>query len=179
MSITSWLSGATQQPQPVATRPVVRRPAPAKAAGEPAPTAPAPTRTFAAPVAGSENRGSPRRPASAVPSITALTLSGAQATLINISATGLLAECKAPLKNGTSVKVALEGTFALPSIEGRVVRTSVVSMTASGLLYCVAISFRASIDLDAGATPQSQPDAIATLVAAADMPAPSLLVNRW
>src|SRR6185295_6562997 len=74
------------------------------AAHEPAPSDAEPA---AEPVA-------PRIPASRIPSITGLRLSphGTDAKLINISTSGLLAECNSRLKVGSTVAVLFEGTFS-------------------------------------------------------------------
>jgi hypothetical protein len=175
-SISSRRAGeaAQQQPEPAraAVRhaaPMVKEPAPAVAAAPPAPAV------------DGEHRGAPRIPASAVPSITGLSLSppGAQATLVNISMTGLLAECRVPLKTGTSIKVIFEGTFAPQTVEGRLVRTCVASMTSSGVRYNVAINFKAPIDLEGNVPSRSRADNSPATVAAPDPPQPSLIVNRW
>ena len=71
----------------------------------------------------------PRRP---VPSIKGLRISppGFRATLVNISASGLLAEWGLPLKIGQAVTVAFEGTFTPQSVGAQVVRSSIASMTS-------------------------------------------------
>ena len=91
-----------------------------------------------------------RRPAAAVPAITGLILSpnAAEATLVNISTSGLLADCAVRFKVGDAVRITFEGTFVPRSVDGSVVRTSVVSMAASGIRYHVAVAFKASLDLD-------------------------------
>ena len=180
-SISSRRAGeaAPQQPEPARTAvrraaPMVKEPAPAVAAAPRPPPAPPPG-------VDGEHRGAPRIPASAVPSITGLSLSppGAQATLVNISVTGLLAECRVPLKTGTSIKVIFEGTFAPQTVEGRLVRTCVASMTSSGVRYNVAINFKAPIDLEGHMPSESRADNSPATVAAPDPPQPSLIVNRW
>jgi len=92
----------------------------------------------------------PRRPAPAVPSITGLLISppGAKANLVDISASGLLAEAAVPLKIGQAVKITFEGTFDPPSAEARVVRSSVAAMTSAGIRYHVGLAFNAPIALD-------------------------------
>ena len=92
----------------------------------------------------------PRLPASAVPSITGLRIKphGADATLVNISQTGLLAECRERIQPGSNVTLAIEGTFTPQSISGRVVRNSVSSLGADGRLrYHIAIGFNQRIPL--------------------------------
>jgi len=91
----------------------------------------------------------PRRPAAAVPSITGLVITpGIKAALVDISASGLLAEAGAPLKVGQAVKITFEGTFEPRSVEARVVRTSVAAMTAAGVRYHVGLAFNVPIALD-------------------------------
>jgi hypothetical protein len=175
LSIASWRSGPTKEQEPETVEKVVRRATPIAAA--PAPSVTSPT----APAVDGDHRGSPRRPASAVPSISGLTLSpyGAAATLVNISTSGLLAESGVPLKIGNFVKVIFEGAFAPQSAEGRVVRICVASMASSGVRYSIGVAFKASIDLESEAAPQNRADNRPATVPVADLPQPSVLVNRW
>lgn len=174
LSIASWRSGPKEQePEPVEK--AVRR-------ATPMPAVPAPSVTLpTTPAVDGDHRGSPRRPASVLPSISGLTLSpyGAAATLVNISTTGLLAESGVPLKIGNFVKVIFEGAFVPQSVEGRVVRICVASMTHSGVRYNIGIAFKASIELESEAAPQGRADSRPATVAVADPPPPSVLVNRW
>jgi len=124
-----------------------------------------------------ENRTAVRFPASAVPSITGLSLSphGAEAMLVNISTTGLLAECGVRLKTGSTVRVNFEGGFLPRTVEGRVARASVGSMTSNGIRYHVGIAFDEAIALEgvAGAS-------VSQIVAAvAEQASEPVLVNRW
>jgi hypothetical protein len=139
-----------------------------------------------------EGRGAPRVPASAVPSITGVRLKpfGADATLLNISATGALVECTTRLRLGTSVTVVFEGTFSPSSVEGRVARSTVATVSKNGVLrYHVGISFQTRIPLDVepeadGAartqveTRHAEPEASAEPRAFAS-PAASVPFNRW
>jgi hypothetical protein len=127
----------------------------------------------------------PRLPASAVPSITGLRIKphGADATLVNISQTGLLAECRERIQPGSNVTLAIEGTFTPQSISGRVVRNSVSSLGADGRLrYHIAIGFNQRIPLvdesppAAEAAPPEEP-AASTPVEQAVPAVP--LRNRW
>ena len=136
---------------------------------------------------GSEKRSAPRFPASQVPSITGLRLSphGAEAKLVDISTTGLLAECTSRLKVGSSVAVLFEGQFTIPSIVGRIARCSVAAMGRDGVLrYHVGISFNKPIVLDIAAPepPPVQATAAAVPVETAAQP-PALVAatvrNRW
>ncbi|MET0214207.1 MAG: PilZ domain-containing protein [Vicinamibacterales bacterium] len=179
LSIASWRSAAPKEkerePEPVER--VVRREAPlpekpAQIVATPPPMPPMPA------VEG-DHRGAPRQPSSAMPSITGLTLSpyGAEATLVNISATGLLAECRMPLKIGNFVKVLFEGALAPQPVAGRVVRICVASMASSGVRYNIGIAFKDPIALDLGSP--SRGDSKPAPVAVADPQEPSDLVNRW
>jgi hypothetical protein len=99
---------------------------------------------------GEENREAPRRPAAAVPSITGVRISphGVEATLVNISESGVLTECGERLKPGSTVTVVFEGTFTPRSVEGRVARNTVSSMGKEGRLrYHVGIAFTKPIAL--------------------------------
>jgi len=151
-----------------------------------------------APPPGAENRAAARRPASSVPTITGMRISprGADAVLINISATGLLAECAERVQTGSNVTVVFEGGFTPRSVEGRVVRNSVSSMANGRLRYHVGIAFNKPIVLEdlppepvreAEAAPAAVPEPAPVVVApvaaiAAPAPAPApppLLRNRW
>ena len=86
----------------------------------------------------------PPRRAAAVEGITGLRLlpHGAAAQLLNMSATGLLAESMARLHVGALVTVAFEGGFDPPTASGRVVRCEVAVMGRDGLLhYHLGIEF--------------------------------------
>jgi len=127
---------------------------------------------------GEENRDAPRRPASAVPSITGVRISphGVEASLVNISESGVLAECGERLKPGSAVTVVFEGTFTPRSVEGRVARNTVSSMGKDGRLrYHVGIAFTKHIDLGPGPV-DTAPEKPRT-----DGPAPAQppARNRW
>jgi len=179
LSIASWRSAAAKERKPDAVEPVARReaPRPEKPKGgaeiPPAREIPPPM-----PAVEGDHRGAPRQPASAIPSITGLTLSpyGAEATLVNISQTGLLAECRMPLKIGNFVKVLFEGALAPQPVAGRVVRICVASMASSGVRYNIGVAFKAPIDLDFGSETRGD---TAPAPVAVDSPDPSPLVNRW
>jgi PilZ domain len=93
----------------------------------------------------------PRRlPADAVSGITGLRLHppGAEAALVNISSTGLLAESLTRLRVAAVVEVHVHGGFTPPVITGRVVRCEVAVMERDGLLrYHIAIEFESPIAL--------------------------------
>lgn len=175
LSIASWRSGPMKEQEPATVDKVVRRAAPMPAGSAPGVTSPT------TPAVDGDHRGAPRRSASAVPSISGLTLSpyGAAATLVNISTSGLLAESGVPLKIGNFVKVIFEGAFAQQSVEGRVVRICVASMAPTGVRYHIGVAFKISINLESEAAPQSRADNRPATVVVADPPQPSVLVNRW
>src|SRR5262249_27505614 len=104
------------------------------------------TPSAAAPII--DARKAVRRAAAEVPSITGLRISphGLEATLVNISANGLLAECDEALKPGSQVSVAFEGGFSPSSVDGRVARTAVASTAPNGKLrYHVGIALKERI----------------------------------
>ena len=81
--------------------------------------------------AAQELRAALRLPASAVPAITGLRIQGQKATLINISETGLLAECGERQMPGSKLTVMVEGAFAPATMRCRVMRTSVAARSTS------------------------------------------------
>jgi hypothetical protein len=123
-----------------------------------------------------------RLPASAVPSITGLRISphGADATLVNISQSGLLAECRERIQPGSNVTLTIEGTFVPQSISGRVTRNSVSSLGADGRLrYQIAITFNQRITLaDEGSIVPAAAASVDPTVPTAIVPAVPLR-NRW
>lgn len=140
-----------------------------------------------------EQPNAPRVAASDMPSITGVRLKpqGAGAKLVNISTSGMLTECTSRLKVGSTVAVLFEGTFAVPSVVGRIARCEVSAMGRDAVLrYHVAIAFNQPIPIDAlpgsapvadaaPVTPVDDMDSIAA-VAVAGAPAPVTAVrNRW
>jgi PilZ domain-containing protein len=124
-----------------------------------------------------------RRPASAVPSITAVRFmpQDTEARLINISSTGLLAESMGRMGVGTSLEVIFEGGFTPRSAMGRVARCEVAVMGTDALLrYHIAIEFDTPIafaDEAASQTPaQLEPQRGAAAASAARSEKPR---NRW
>lgn len=134
---------------------------------------------------------STRLQASEVPSITGVRLKphGADAKMVNISLTGMLTECTARVKVGSTVAVLFEGSFAVESVVGRIVRCEVSAMGRDGVLrYHVAIAFTQPLSPEMlPALAQSSPaktehpldakDPIAAIAAAAA--APAAVRNRW
>ena len=129
-----------------------------------------------------ENRAAARIAAALVPTITGLRLSpyGTGATLVNISATGLLAECGIRLKPGSAVTLMFEGTFAPPSVPARVVRCAVAAMgNSGGLVYHVGVAFDAPIALGAApAVPKAAPKTATKTATHAATPAATLAVPK-
>lgn len=133
----------------------------------------------------------PVRPvrASDVPAITGLRLmpQGAAATLVNISASGVLAECALRLKVDTPVQVAFEGTFVPKSAAGRVARCEVAAMGRDGMIrYHLGIAFTEPIPFEASAPPPARVEAASGPSATFVPPAPPAAVpaspavrNRW
>jgi len=134
---------------------------------------------------------STRLQASEVPSITGVRLKphGADAKMVNISLTGMLTECTSRVKVGSTVAVLFEGSFAVESVVGRIVRCEVSAMGRDGVLrYHVAIAFTQPLAPEMlPALPQQSPgkaenpldakDPIAAIAAAAA--APASVRNRW
>jgi hypothetical protein len=130
-----------------------------------------------------EGRNAPRLLASEVPSITSIRLRpfGAEATLVNISASGVLVECVTRLRLGTSVTVVFEGKFSPATAEGRVARSTVATVNKNGVLrYHVGIAFQSPIPLNAVVT---APPPAAKVDAAPPSPSVPLVesgpINRW
>ena len=128
-----------------------------------------------------EKRKAPRLEASLMPSISGIRLSpyGADAILVNISASGVLVECSSRLQQGTSVTVVFDGTFSPSSIEGRIAHCSVATIGRKGVLrYHVGIAFKNPIALEgAPATASPQPETAPQPQSA--RPVRAILSNRW
>lgn len=129
--------------------------------------------------ADAENRKSTRRPAASMPQITGLRISphGVEAALIDISETGLLAECSERLKPGSAVTAVFEGTIVPNSAEGRVVRSTVWSVGRDGRLrYHVGIGFAKPFPLDPGSEAESGSAAASAPATAAPATAQNVVV---
>jgi PilZ domain-containing protein len=127
-----------------------------------------------------ENRRSPRRAASVVPSITGVRLSpaGGEVVLVNISATGVLVRCMTRLRPDTAVNVVFEGGFSPASVPARIVRSVVAQIDSSGKLWFdLGIAFRKAIALDDVSVPIEAPSPAPALRDMAVAPVPA--VNRW
>ena len=111
-----------------------------------------------------------RVPGDAVATITGLRLHppGVEASVVNISATGVLAETAAKYRVGSPVQVQFEGQFAVRGADGRIVRCEVAAMGRDGVLrYHVAIEFDAPIPLHETGAVDAAP------------PPPAGIRNRW
>jgi hypothetical protein len=128
-----------------------------------------------------------RYPASAFPGIKGIRLAPptVAATLVNMSATGILVECASRLLPGTLLTVHFNGTFNPATIESRLVRCEVAGIATDGSLrFHLGLTFSARIalpneaadDVDARAAAPSAPPLAAA--AAAPVAAP-VLRNRW
>jgi hypothetical protein len=137
-----------------------------------------------------DQRSALRRPAASVPGITGLRISphGVQASLVDISETGLLAECAERITANSTVTVHFEGTFQPRSIEGRVVRNAVSAMGGDGRLhYHVGVAFARPVDLkphevrrpDPEPEPAPAPAAAPSVAAAAAEPRAESAVDAF
>jgi hypothetical protein len=127
-----------------------------------------------------ENRpADPRHPPDAVPEITALRVSpGDTATLINISASGVLLESGTRYAPGVTVTLHFEGTLEPKQISARIVRCQVSSIGAKGTLqYQTALAFDRRLALAADAAHAPGRDA-ASAPPVSPFPT-STVANRW
>jgi len=95
-----------------------------------------------------ERRKAPRYSALAVPSITGVRVSPGcgEASLVNISTSGVLVQSTTKLATGTPVTVSFEGSFQGGSIKGCVARCIVADIGgAAALSYHIAIAFNEHI----------------------------------
>jgi hypothetical protein len=128
-----------------------------------------------------------RYPASAFPEIQGVRLAppGVAATLVNLSAAGVLVESASRLLPGTVLTVHFNGTFNPASIESRVVRCEVAGIATDGSLRLafstrIALPNEADDDVDArAAAPSAPPLAAAAAAAVAAAVAAPVLRNRW
>jgi hypothetical protein len=128
-----------------------------------------------------DKRSAPRFPASEVPSITGLRIKphGAEARLVNISASGLLAECGVRLQSGSVVSIQFEGTFSPTTVEGRVVRCAVAMVGAGGLRYHVAVAFARTIPLEVSGSAAATASPPAAHAPTREIPVKPAVQNRW
>ena len=117
-----------------------------------------------------------RRPAASMPNITGLQLlpNGGQATLVNISPTGLLAESAARLQVGSSVQILFVGGFAPAIVSGRVARCEVAAMGRDGLLR-----YHLTIEFDSPLTLEPMPEEAPVREEVAPAPISGGVKNRW
>jgi hypothetical protein len=107
-----------------------------------------------------------------------LTPIGGDATLLNMSWSGLLARCATRVAPGMAVKITFEGTFTPSTIDGRVARCEVAGIARNGAIqYNIGIAFNQPITL-----PDDE-ETLSTDVPAAAAAGPSsspvTLRNRW
>jgi hypothetical protein len=128
----------------------------------------------------------PRRfAASQAPEITGVRLTpiGVDATLVNISSSGVLVECGTRVGPRTAVTVSFAGTFTPASVDGRVARCVVAGIGKdSAIRYHVGIAFNHTILFDADQThaQHDPPPANPTPSPAAVRPTvPPEVRNRW
>lgn len=116
-----------------------------------------------------DSRTAPRLLASEVPSIEGIRLSPyrAEAALIDISESGLLAECGMRLQPGTEVTVIFSGSFTPTSVTGRVARTVIARIGSAGIRYHVGIAFGQPIAIPESAAAAERLRAEAAVPAAA------------
>lgn len=118
-----------------------------------------------------------------MPSITGLRISppGFKAALVDISASGLLAEWGVALRIGQAVTVDFEGTFSPRSLGAQVVRSAVASMTSGGVRYHVGLAFTAPIAFEDNPRPppETSTEDAAVQVTVADPLQPDDIENRW
>ncbi len=139
-----------------------------------------------------EERIARRYPAVEFPEIQGIWLTplGINATLINLSATGLLVGCATRSAPGTVLTVQFKGTFKPATLESRVVRCEVAGIAADGsLLFQLGLAFGTRIALAQDAVEAAgEPEAVGSdvplaIVAAAAAAAPRgpepVLRNRW
>jgi hypothetical protein len=114
--------------------------------------------------------GPPRVAPAALPGITGVRFlpQRTEATLVNISPSGLLVESTAKYQVGSAAAVLFEGGFSPATATGRVVRCEVAVMGRDGVLrYYIGIEFDAPLDLG---------EAAGTTAAAPAVPS---VRNRW
>lgn len=141
-----------------------------------------------------------RRRATHVPEITGiwLTPTGGDATLVNISASGVLVECNSRVAPRTLLTVRFLGTFSPASAEGRVARCLVAGIGKDGAIrYHIGIAFTEMIPFDVEEVPATSesstqpslpesphqpalaPYVVAEVAAAPPSVGPVAVRNRW
>ena len=131
-----------------------------------------------------------RYPASAFPEIQGIRLASSRvaATLVNLSAAGVLVECASRLLPDTVLTVYFDGTFKPASIESRVVRCEVAGIATDGSLRFrlglafsmrIALPNEANDNVDVRAAAPSAPPLAAPAAPAAPAVAAPVLRNRW
>jgi hypothetical protein len=103
---------------------------------------------------------------------------------VNISTSGLLAECTVGLKTGSLVTVLFQGGFLPESIVCRVVRCAVSAVGRDSLCYHVGIAFNATIAPNSAlerSAPAEKPHRFAEsdVPPPVSTPVPPVACNRW
>jgi len=116
-----------------------------------------------------------RRPAEQCPWITGLRLSsGGEATLVNISWSGLMARCEKRLLPGIPVTVTFAGTFTPSVVKGRVARCEVGGIGKNGAIhYKIGVAFDEPLSLPDEDVPPAE------VPAAVEAVAELVVQNRW
>ena len=119
------------------------------------------------------DRVAPRRPAEKCPWITGLRLTpGGEASLENISWSGLMARCQKRLVHGAVLTITVAGTFTPNVIKGRVARCEVGGIGKDGAInYKIGIRFDEPVSL-----PDEDRAPAAELIDAVSEPT---VENRW
>jgi hypothetical protein len=133
-----------------------------------------------------DKRTDPRFPASAVPSITGVSLSnGDVVNLVNISRTGVLIEGCTRFIPGMRATIMFQGTFRPPKVKGTIVRCQVSSIDGGSLRYQSAIEFEKRLEHSPVDQPAEAPTVPAEAIAVAvEQPESSNAIprqaqNRW
>jgi len=129
-------------------------------------------------------RASRRHLAASFPEIRGVRLAplGGDATLVNLSSTGVLVECASRVSVGTALTVTFEGTFTPSSVVSRVTRCEVSGIAGDGSLrFHLGMAFdrRIAVDEDDKAA-GLETDVMAPVLPVTDTASwPVLLRNRW
>jgi hypothetical protein len=124
-----------------------------------------------------------RHPSSSFPDIDGVRLApvGGDASLVNLSSSGVLVECPNRVRVETALTVTFEGTFKPSSVAGRVTRCEVSRLSSDGSMrFHVGIEFDHRIALRADAAPAvDEVSVLAILPPPAAVSEPPVLRNRW
>lgn len=96
---------------------------------------------------GENRRQSPRRPASAIPNLTARLFAGSDVRLVDVSRRGVLIETDARLLPNSPISIKFVTTDTTVVLKGSVVRSSVNIVSDKGVVYRTAVAFEEDIAL--------------------------------